>query len=184
MSEFDSPTFVECVCDKKAEGKTRVLKYLLIFCYVAFVGLYFGICYYTRFIPLFAVCPIFTWMLIFFTWRFVSYDVYYTFEHGHMEFGKVKKRKRNLIRSMKLKIDVQNSVLTAPYKTALSLEEYKNVVKVRDFSPTLTSDKLVVIIYSVGAKNEAVIFETSAKLSRLLMKFSPVVKNPEEMPEL
>lgn len=181
MSEFDSPSYVDYVIAKKAEGKTLVLKYLLIVAYVVFVAAYFAVCYYTRFIPVFAICPIFTWILIFLTWRFVSFDVYYTFEHGSMEFGKIKKRKKNLLRSPKLKIDIQKTSLIMPYKDALLSDEYKRVKAVHDFSPTLTSDKLVMAIYSAGGRDEAVVFETSAKLSKLLVKFSPNVKGIEKI---
>ena len=77
MDETYSPNYAEYTYEKKAEGKMRILKYLLIVGYVLFVALYFLICYITRLIPLFALCPLITWIMVYFTWHYVSYDVYY-----------------------------------------------------------------------------------------------------------
>lgn len=172
MSEFDSLNYAEYVSDKKAEGKLKLLKYLLIFAYVLFVVCFFLVCYISRFIPVFAVCPIFTWMLIFFTWRFVSFDVYYTFEHGHMEFGKVIKRKSGVVRKPSLKIEVQKAILVLPYEDAIRSEKYGSVRHIFDFSPNRASQNLMMIIFEKENGVEAVIFESIPKLSWLLSKFS------------
>lgn len=177
MSEFDSPNSVEFVCDKRAEGSLRIFKYLLILGYAAFVAAFFLVCYITRFIPVFALCPVATWILVFFTWKYVSFDVYYTFEHGHMKFGKIKKRKTANSRGVSLEIDVQNAISVMTYKNALASDEYRGVKRVHDFSPGLSSENLLVIIYSGKSGREAVVFETTEKLTRLLTKFSPAAKS-------
>ena len=90
MSEYDSPYASEYTYAKRAEGLNLIARVALVFLYAAFVGGFFGLCYYTRIIPLFAVCPIFLWMLVFFTWRSVSYDYYFEFRSGILTVGKLK----------------------------------------------------------------------------------------------
>lgn len=179
MSEFDSPSYVEYEYDKKAEGKTRLFKYLLIIGYVAFVVLFFCICYITRLVPLFAVCPIVTWILIHFTWQFVSYDVYYTFEHGHITLGKIKRRKSGKMRSPTVELDVQKAILITSYKNAIRTDEYKSSHRVRNFASTLGSDNIIAIVYEVAGDRETVIFENTPKLAKLIPKYSAVAKDTE-----
>jgi hypothetical protein len=174
MSDYDSPSYTEYVYDKKAEGRAKVLKALLICGYVAFVLVFFLVCYVTRVIPVFAVCPIFTRILVHFTWPIVSYDVYYTFEHGHMEFGKIKKRKRESLRSAIVTLDVQRASVVAPYSDARETEEFKSAKRVYDFASTYSSKNLVAIIFDSEGGREAVVFENTPKLARLLGSYSSV----------
>ena len=172
MDETYSPNYAEYTYEKKAEGKMRILKYLLIVGYVLFVALYFLICYITRLIPLFALCPLITWIMVYFTWHYVSYDVYYTFEHGVMEFGKVKKRKKERVRIPVIKLRTQEALAVMPYRTALESADLKNVRHIHDFSHKLSSENLIAIIYQTDKGNEAVIFESIPNLPRLLKKYS------------
>ena len=181
MDESYSPNYVEYTYEKKPEGKMILFKYLLVLCYILFVLAFFLVCYITRFIPLFAICPLVTWILVYFTWHFVSYDVYYTFEHGEMEFGKIKKRKRELRRIPKLKIKTQSSLLITTYSDAIVSEEFKRVERVHDFSITTSSTSTIVIIYEKDGVNEAVILETTPKLSRLLTRYSKNAKAIENI---
>ncbi|MBO5945917.1 MAG: hypothetical protein J6Q69_04855 [Clostridia bacterium] len=174
MNEFDSPNYTEYVYDKKAEGKARFLKYLLIFGYVVFVLAFFLACYITRIIPLFAICPLVTWILIFFTWRLVSYDVYYTFAHGKMEFGKVRRRKSGNIRTPKFTLEVQRATLITSNKLAPATDEYKSAKRIYDYSSYRASEKLITIVTDVNGTRSAVVLENTPKLARLLMKYSSV----------
>ena len=89
MPDTDSLNAAEDAYEKRSEGRLKTMKTLLILLYVAFVGGFFGFCVGTRIVPLFAICPIFTWILVFFTWPIVKFDIYYTFEHGTLYFSKV-----------------------------------------------------------------------------------------------
>ena len=177
MSEFDSPSYAEYVYDKKAEGKCKFFKYLFILGYLFFVLIFFSVCYVTRLIPLFAVCPIVTWILIFFTWPLVSYDVFYTFEHGHMVIGKIKRRKAGNLRTPVVELDVQKAILITSYPQARNTEEFTAVRRVRNFASTLASENLIAIVYERDGDREALIIENTPKLARLLSKYSSAAKN-------
>lgn len=178
MSEFDSPSYAEYVYDKKAEGKSKLLKYLLALCYLIFVLAFFCVCYVTRLIPLFAVCPIVTWILIYFTWPLVSYDIFYTFEHGHMQIGKIKRRKSGNRRVTTVALDVQRAILITSYHSSLNTEEFKSAKRVHNFASTLSSQNLITIVYEANGAREAIIIENTPKLARLLPKYS-VANNVE-----
>ena len=173
MDDFDSPGYTEFFYEKRAEGKLRVMKSLLVFGYILFVLAFFLVCYATRFIPIFAICPLLTWILVYFTWRIVSYDVYYTFDRGHMEIGKLKKRKKAVMRTPYVKLEAKSAVLVMPYERAVETDEYRSVRRVRDFSSTLSSAASIVIIYTDEQGNEAVVLESTPKLLKLLKEYSP-----------
>lgn len=172
MNEFDSPNYTEYTYDKKAEGKTLFLKWLLIFGYVSFVVLFFLACYITRIIPLFAICPVVTWIIVFFTWRLVSYDVYYTFEHGRMEIGKIRVRKSGNIKKVKVTLEMKDAILVAPMDIAKNREEFISAKVMHDYSAYRSSPRLVVIVFSGKKGNEVVMIENTPKLSRLVMRYS------------
>jgi hypothetical protein len=177
MSEFDSPSYVEYVYEKRAEGKALLLKYSLLLGYAVFVASFFGICYVTRLVPVFAVCPLVTWILIHFTWQYVSYDVYYTFEHGHFVFGKIKRGRSGKMRSAIIELDVQRAILVASYQQVVKSREYNNANRVYNLASTLSSENLLGIVYERDGKVNVVIFENTPKLARLLPKYSSVTSD-------
>lgn len=171
MDEQYSPNYTEFVYEKKAEGTLRAAKVLLIFAYLVFVIAYFLVCYITRFIPVFALCPVFTWILVFFTWRCVSFDVYYTFNHGDMEFGKVQRRKRASRRRPKLKVNVRSAILIAPYSEAITTDEYRSATKKYDFSSCSASQDRLVAVFR-DTDTIAVIFEKTPAVISLLRSYA------------
>lgn len=166
MNEFDSPNYTEYTYTKKSEGNLKILKYLFIVMYMAFVGAFFLVCYVSRVIPMFAVCPIFTWILIFFTWRLVSFDCYYEFKEGILEVGKVKVRKSGRIKSLKLRVHVKEALYAAPYEMAGA--QLAGVKKVYDYSESIFSEHRIVIIFSEGGERAALIIEGTAKIAKLI----------------
>ena len=177
MNEYESSSYTEYVYDKRAEGKMRAVKYLLILGYVTFVVAYFLVCYLSRFIPIFAVCPFFLWILIHFTWHIVSYDVYYTFEHGNMEIGRIKRRKSGNVRRAYITLEVQKALLVSSYSEALDSGRLHDTVRVHDYSSSATSPNRIVVIYPTEKGCEAVIIENTPKLARLLAKYSGAARD-------
>ena len=171
MNEFDSPNYTEYVCEKKIEGKKTLYKYLFILGYISFVIAFFMVCYISRIVTVFAVCPIVTWILIHFTWRIIKYDVYYTFEHGKMTFGRVQRKKSGSIRKPRLTVNVQGAVAVMPYSEAKDSEKFKSAAVVHDYSSTITSSELIAIIFPRGDKTEAVILESTPRLAYLIPKY-------------
>ncbi|MBP3583981.1 MAG: hypothetical protein J6K44_08050, partial [Clostridia bacterium] len=89
MSEFDSPNYAEYTYDKKNEGKIKKQRTLMLVLYIAVAIIYFAVCCITKLLPLIAIEPILIWILVFFTWKYVSYDCYFVFDAGMLELGTV-----------------------------------------------------------------------------------------------
>ena len=171
MNEYDSPNYTEFTYEKRAEGNLKVAKILLIVTYFVFFIGFFAFCALSRLLPLFAVAPIFTWMLVFFTWRLVSYDIYYTFNHGELELGRVKIKKSGQRRTPKLKISVKDAKLIAPIDVATECEQFKSAAKVYDFFSHSSSPNRIALVFCQDGKDFAVIFEGTDRVAALLHSF-------------
>lgn len=77
----------EYSAQQKSEGKFLVRKILMLLLYLAFTTAYLVVIFVTRIIPLGALIPVFLWMLIFFTWRYVKPDYKYEIATGMMTFS-------------------------------------------------------------------------------------------------
>lgn len=165
-----SPNFTEYIYDKKAEGKILLGRILLVVFYILFVVGFFLFCYISRIIPLFALCPFVTWVLVFFTWRYVSFDVYYTFEHGRLEVGKIKDGKNTRIKKPALVLEYKNLTYVARYSDAVASGTLDGV-RVIDFSQRLSSENSIVLISGEGSDKVALIIEATDRLIKLLKSF-------------
>ena len=167
MNEYDSPNFFEYVYDVKNEGKVKLYRIIAVLCYVAFAAAYFIVACSIPLYPIIAVLPIFVWMLVFFTWGFVSYDFYYEFNHGQMEFGKVRTTKRGRRRKQILKVSVKQASSAKVY----SGDDLSAVKRVYDFSESPASDKRIILFFDEDGVSSAVIFEGTARIAKLLASF-------------
>ena len=167
MNDIDSLNTAQYAYEKRAEGVLRLKKILLICLYVAFFGGFFAFCVGTRLVPLFAVAPILLWILIFFTWPLVKFDISYTFERGELRFCKVYNSLRGRKEKPIVSIKVSSATRIAPYRDE-SLD-----ASVIDLSSSLSSDHRVVLEYR-DAKNisRAIIFDVTERVEKLLCSFN------------
>ena len=167
MNEYDSPNYAEYVYDRKNEGNFKKIKTLAILGYVLVSAAAF-IALATTLVWLIAVLPIFIWMMVYFTWGFISFDYYYEFNHGEMEFGKVHSGKGGRRRRPVLKIRVKEAKRAEAYKDGANLS---GAYKLYDFSESQSSDKRIIIFFEENGKEAAVIFEATAKVARLIASY-------------
>ncbi|MBO5206363.1 MAG: hypothetical protein J6C09_02140 [Clostridia bacterium] len=171
MSEFDSPNYAEYTYDKKNEGRIKKQRGLMLILYIAVAIIYFAVCCITKLLPLIAIEPILIWILVFFTWKYVSYDCYFVFDAGMLELGTVKVTKNGRRQSPRHKIHVKEALLAAPLVgNEASLSE---VQKVDDLGESETSENRILIIYNNEGVDTAVIFEGTAKIAKNLVSFCP-----------
>lgn len=169
MNEYDSPNFAEFSYTRKSEGSYKTKRMLLIFAYGIFVGAFFGLVLITKLIPIFALCPILLWMLIFFTWRYVSYDYYFEFREGNLQFGKIMGSKNGRKRVPTVKIHIKEADFIAPFEEGR--ERLSEAKVVYDYSESQLSDKRIIILFNQSGESCAVIFEGTAKIAKLLASF-------------
>ena len=168
MSEFDSPNYAEYTYDIKSEGKIKLMRRLAVIGYVLFAAAYALLFILIKVPQVIAVLPIFVWMLIFFTWRYVSYDCYFEFEAGMLSLGYVRVTKNGRKKNEKLKIHVKEASFIGPYEENKELAEG---VRLYDMSESQSSDKRIILLWDNKGEKSAVIFEGTRKIANLLASF-------------
>ena len=86
MADFEG---YEIVVKPKKDYKNKLLRTGLKIMYVLFVLLCLTVAFLTGLVPLLALVPVFTWILIFYTWRYVNIEYEYYEESGVITFTKI-----------------------------------------------------------------------------------------------
>ena len=110
-------------------------------------------------------------MLVYFTWRYVKFDVYYTFEHGDIEIGRIEPTKNDKKRLPKLTFNYSRVVFIDDYKTAKTTDTLAKV-KCYDYSSSIKSDKNIIIVFKDGNREKAVIVEAIPAFHKLLKSYT------------
>ena len=173
MSDFDSINYHEYSYGRKNEGKVLFFKILIIIGYFLFAFAYFAFSFATA-IQLFAVCPIFLWILIFFTWRYVSYDYFFEFKSGMLELGILRSKTKGRKRIVNDVISVKNAEYVGRY--SLDDGNFSGITCVHDYSSSKSSNTRVGIVYDNKGEKTLVVFECTTKCASLLAAFNESAK--------
>ncbi len=165
MSDFNS---YEYRTEQKSEGKFKLMKILLITAYIAFAGGFFGIVYTIRLIPLFALCPLFIWILVFFTWKYTKPDYKYTIEAGTLTFSVFYGSKERKVTS----ISLSAAAAIAPRDTLK--EEIKNWKPKKTYTalPSEGESDAYTLLYNDGDANCALHFVATQQALKLLRLYN------------
>jgi len=115
---------------QKHEGKWRACKWLMLGAYVAFAVAYFLTAYLTRFIPIVALLPLFIWILVYFTYKYVNPEYKYVITAGHIHFYRIFGKKSYEV----TKIRLCDAMYIMPLEDSLD--------KIRDVEPRKTYSAL------------------------------------------
>lgn len=120
MNEFST---YEYVVEQKTEGKYRWRKIGLIALYIVYVVTFFSIGVLTTIlVPCIALIPVTTWMLIYFTWRYVNIEYEYSISSGVITFTKIYgSRTKKTITEIKIK----DASLIAPFSDKLQESKFE-----------------------------------------------------------
>ena len=108
MNEFSTYEFV---VRQRIEGKWLLARVAMITLYVCFVLAWLAFGFNSIGVPLLALIPITTWMLVFFTWRYVAVEYEYSITSGELIFSKIY---GNRSRRTCLKLKLRDAVRIAP----------------------------------------------------------------------
>ena len=108
MNEFSTYEFV---VRQRIEGKWLLARIAMITLYVCFVLAWLAFGFNSIGVPLLALIPVTTWMLVFFTWRYVAVEYEYSITSGELTFSKIY---GNRSRRTCLKIKLRDAVRIAP----------------------------------------------------------------------
>ena len=141
------------------EGKWRVFKWLMLGGYLAFAGIYFAIACITRFIPIVAILPLFVWILVYFTYKYVNPEYNYKISEGNIQFFRVFGKKQKEI----LKTRIYDAKYIMPLENAL--EEIKEFAPKRTYSalPSMhTTDSYILLYCAEDGEHRAFMFKATS----------------------
>ena len=124
-SAMDFETY-EYVIVPRPTAKNKLLKALLIVCYVLFVIAWFIFGALTGFYALLALIPVTLWMLVFATWRYSNVEYEYSVLSGRITFSKIYGGRS---RKKVLELDLRSA------EAILPLNEKQSERLIDDFDP-------------------------------------------------
>ena len=173
MNEFSTYEFVVA---QKSEGKWRLARIGMVLLYVCFVlgTLLAGIS--LNVLPPLALVPVFTWMLVFFTWRYVSVEYEYSITSGELVFSKIF---GNRSRRTVLKLMLRDAVRIAPLdhaEEAAKATAYRPEREFSAISSQYANDIYFILFeYQTGKeKHRAILyFEATQKALQICRFYNP-----------
>lgn len=168
MNEFSTYEFT---VDQRIEGKWRLARIGMILFYVFFaLGAFLLLAIIWNMPQLVALVPVATWMLVFFTWRYVSVEYEYSLTSGELVFSKIF---GNRSRRTVLKMMLRDASRIAP------LEDAQEAARATSYAP----EKEFSAISSLGAPDVYfILFEHryeehgKAKSCRAILYFEATAK--------
>ncbi len=178
MNEFSTYEFA---VKQKIEGKWRLARFALILLYVLFVSawLLFGFTM-QLFVQLLALIPITTWILVFFTWRYVSVEYEYSITSGELTFSKIfgGRSRRTCLRLL-----LRDAVRIAPLEDGEEAEKAAAYHPEREFSAisSLRAPDIYFVLFEYEFKEHGKIkkrraifyFEATAKALQICRFYNP-----------
>lgn len=128
---------------QRSEGKWSFYRWLMLSGYVLFAAIYFLIAYITRFIPIVAILPLFLWILVYFTYKYVKPEYKYEICESYLRFYVIFGKKSKEI----IKIRLCDADCIMPLECAI--EEIKAYAPKNTYSaiPSSKSTDLYIILY-------------------------------------
>lgn len=169
----ESSTY-EYVVAKKREGAYSLARVALIIGYILYVIIFFSVGILSRLlVPCIALVPVTTWILIYFTWRYVNIDFEYSATSGTVTFSKVfGNRSRRAVAEIRIK----NASAIAPLTEKLhksKMEAYSPEVIYNALSSEDTPDAYFMIYEDDNGRRCAFLFEATAQMLKVCRYYNP-----------
>ena len=159
----------EYSAQQKPEGKFRVRMILFLALYFLFSATYFVVIYITRVLPLGAILPIFLWMLIFFTWRYVKPDYKYEIVTGTLTFTVRYGNKRKGKVATEFKVSSAHAIIPAA-DSEPTVKEFAPA-KVYSALPSVSAADAYVALYTDKSGNKCAFYFVATEQALKLLRF-------------
>lgn len=168
MFDSDAINHAEYAYTKKKEGRLLLGAVLLVLLYILFVIAFFLLCYISGLIPLYAMTPAFLWILVHYTWCFVSYDIVYTFASGSLCFYRQNGKKRHPL--LTLRVQEAESVCDGrtPAEERASAEG-----RFLDLSSSARAESTLLLRAVHDGEPISALFDATPRVRDLMEKFCP-----------
>ena len=150
---------------QSSEGKWSLFKWLMLSGYALFAAAYFLIAYKSGFIPVVAILPLFMWILIYFTYKYVKPEYKYEISEAHLRFYRIFGKTAKEI----IKIKICEADYIIPLESAI--EKIKAYAPKNTYSaiPSTKSTDLYVILYKNEYKEpSAFLFKATSEALKCL----------------
>ena len=168
MGDFES---YEYVVIPKKDAKNRLKRGLLLLLYVIFIigWLFFGLLS-KIFVPL--LIPLTTWMLVFFTWRYVNVEYEYLVESGIITFSKIfGSRSRRRVLQFDLR-DAERILPLCEQGTQRALDDFEPSKEYSFESTAEDPDSLVALCVDEDGNRIAISFTAASRLHKLIRLYN------------
>lgn len=157
---------------KKVEGKYLLCRILMIVGYTSFALVYFFGLAAAHLYPIMAFTPLLVWILVFFTWRYVSVEYRYETISGEIRFYKVyggKKKKLLLEKRIKEFSDI------APYNVESRASLLNDGVSVKHFCARSTNNDAdcYYALYDTEKGKKVIVFEATQAALKIFRFYNP-----------
>lgn len=164
----------EYVVDEKAKGKNLIFRILLIAFYIVFGLAYFIFFCRIGFVPVIAMLPFLLWIIIFFTWRYVSVSHEYIIATGEITFSHIYSNKK---RKEVLRLSIREVTEVAPYDE----RKQTGIKKIYDFRGDKDSPDSYFLVFKTKTDAYALVyFEATKKALKLMQLYNPGVVKMEK----
>jgi len=165
MEDFNT---CEYASERKAEGKFKLFKTLMLTAYLLYAVVYFLIIYITRIFPLGALIPITLWIIVYFTWGYTKPDYKYVIEKGvftfFVSYGKKRTKKKTEFKISSAEAIAPKSVLEDKIKDFAPQNIYSAV-------PSVNSSDVYAALYVDGNGKKCVLYFVAIQQALKLMHF-------------
>lgn len=175
LGDNAASTFVNYGVKKKPEGRYGLSRGLMVCAYILFVIVYAGFFISMNILPIIALAPVFTWILVFSTWRYVSIEYEYYILDGEFKMLEVygSKSMRELCR---VRISAMKKI--APYRggyiadaDAVTLEN-----RIESVSSMASPDIYYGIFEGSDGMDMVVFFEATEKTLKVIRYYNSGVE--------
>lgn len=175
MGDNAASTFVNYGVRKKSEGKYKLKRILMISAYTAFALAYF-LLFVGMNIPMFiALLPVLTWIITFFTWRFVSIEYEYYILDGEFRLIEVfgSKSMRELCRARISAMEV-----IAPYRGSAKhkADAFDAADRICGVSTMDNPDIYYAVFTDAEGKKRVVFFEATEKTLKVIKYYNSEIE--------
>ncbi|MBQ7338158.1 MAG: hypothetical protein IJW40_06860 [Clostridia bacterium] len=148
----------------------RLKRVLAIIGYIAYALIFFIVGVVTQFlVPMMALIPLTTWILIWFTWRYVSVEYEYSFVSGIMTLTKILGGRT---RKKVLEVRIKEMHVIAPYdgEYIKQAEAYKPE-KTYDFTSSMQSPDLYFALFETADARRGIVYFEATKPALKILRY-------------
>jgi uncharacterized membrane protein YphA (DoxX/SURF4 family) len=169
---MDPSLTYEYVASPQKQASYKLKRLLMILAYIAYVAVLLLIGFNTRLlIPMLALVPLSTWIIVWLTWRYVSVEYEYSLTGGVMTLNKIyggRSRKRVA------EIRIKDMTLIAPFDGEfIRRAEAYAPERTIDFTSDLQKDEVYFALYETEDKRRGILyFEVTEQSLRILRYYN------------